>query len=53
MMGGKHLPIEDLGGAMMGMVMMSNPDDRKMVNFVSAAMELTCQAVISRKLEAK
>ena len=48
---GKNLPIEDLGGAIMGMIMMGASDNRKIADFISVAMELTCQAVISRKSE--
>jgi hypothetical protein len=42
--------VEDLGGAMMGMMLMSKNDD-EMAKFTMAAMELTCQAILSRKME--
>ena len=52
-MGGKNLCIEDLGGAMMGMLLMSDPNERQLTELIEASMELTCQAVISRKMEEK
>lgn len=46
----KEMCVEDLGGAMMGMMLMSKNDD-EVAKFTMVAMELTCQAVISRKME--
>lgn len=51
-MGGKDLPVEDLGGAMTGLlVLMMDRPDKNLVGFVTTAVELACQAVIAKRLE--
>lgn len=50
---GKEMSIEDLGCAMMGMLFMTHKTgaDDKLARFTQIAMELTCQAIISQRLE--